>query len=37
MGDYKQNPKQPYQVKIPKKIRKRITMGAAEVKREKRK
>ena len=26
MGDYKKNPKQPYQIKVPNKIRKRIAM-----------
>lgn len=27
MGDYKKNPKEPYQVKVPNKIRKRIAMA----------
>ncbi len=37
MGDYSANPKNPYRVKIPQKIRKRITMGAAAIKEERKK
>ena len=33
MGNYKKNPKEPYQVKIPGKIKKRIVMAKAMAKR----
>ena len=33
MGNYKKNPKEPYQVKVPSKIRKRMVIAKAMAKR----
>jgi len=35
MADYKKNPKVPFEVKIPQKIRKRIAIGKEQIKNEK--
>ena len=35
MGNYKKNPKEPYQVKVPSRIRKRIAMHEKEKEKDK--